>query len=210
MDVGAMMELTSALKDFSTKERDLSVHVGVSGRHVHLTKEHLEVLFGSSHILEPIKELSQPGQFAAKECVTLAGPKGVIEKVRVLGPTRKESQVEILHADGFKLGVKAPIRQSGKLEGTPGITLIGPCGTVVLDHGVIVAARHIHMHTTEAAARGLVDGQIVAVEVEGPRGGRMDNVLIRANDTSALDMHIDTEEANAFGLKNESQVRILV
>ena len=187
----------------------LTVSVGVSGRHVHLSQEDLEALFGAGYELTPIKELSQPGQFAAKETVTLVGPKGVIERVRVLGPVRPSTQVEVLRGDTFKLGVPACVRMSGKLEGTPGVTLAGPHGTVALSQGVIVAARHIHMTCDEAAKRGLHDGQVVSIAFGGERGGRLDNVVVRANNTSALDCHIDTEEANAFGIKNGSVVEII-
>lgn len=187
----------------------LTVPVGVSGRHIHLSQADLDALFGAGHELTCAKELSQPGQFAAKETVTLAGPKGVIERVRVLGPVRPETQVEILSGDTFKLGVKAPVRLSGDLAGTPGATVIGPAGSVALTHGVMVAARHIHMSCSEAAERGLHDGQTVSVVVAGERGGRLDNVIVRANDASALDFHIDTEEANALGLKNGSVVEIV-
>ena len=187
----------------------LTASVGVSGRHVHLSQEDLEALFGSGYELTPIKELSQPGQFAAKETVTLVGPKGVIERVRVLGPVRPSTQVEVLRGDTFKLGVPACVRMSGKLEGTPGVTLAGPHGTVCLPQGVIVAARHIHMTCDEAAKRGLHDGQVVSIAFGGERGGRLDNVVVRANNTSTLDCHIDTEEANAFGIKNGSVVEII-
>ena len=137
------------------------------------------------------------------------GPKGVIERVRVLGPVRPSTQVEVLRGDTFKLGVPACVRMSGKLEGTPGITLAGPHGTVALPQGVIVAARHIHMTCDEATKRGLHDGQVVSIAFGGERGGRLDNVVVRANNTSALDCHIDTEEANAFGIKNGSVVEII-
>lgn len=187
----------------------LTVSVGVSGRHVHLSQEDLEALFGAGYELTPIKELSQPGQFAAKETVTLVGPKGVIERVRVLGPVRPSTQVEVLRGDTFKLGVPACVRMSGKLERTPGVTLAGPHGTVALSQGTIVAARHIHMTCDEAAQRGLHDGQVVSIAFGGERGGRLDNVVVRANNTSALDCHIDTEEANAFGIKNGSVVEII-
>lgn len=187
----------------------LTVSVGVSGRHVHLSQEDLEALFGAGYELTPIKELSQPGQFAAKETVTLVGPKGVIERVRVLGPVRPSTQVEVLRGDTFKLGIPACVRMSGKLEGTPGVTLAGPHGTVALSRGTIVAARHIHMTCDEAAQRGLHDGQVVSIAFGGERGGRLDNVVVRANNTSALDCHIDTEEANAFGIKSGSVVEII-
>lgn len=191
------------------KEVSNKVTVGVSGRHIHLSQADLDALFGAGYELTPIKDLSQPGQFAAKETVTLVGPKGVIERVRVLGPVRQQTQVEVLAGDTFKLGVPACVRMSGKLAGTPGITLSGPHGTVAIPEGVIVAARHIHMTCAEAAERGLHDGEIVSIAVGGERGGRLDNVIVRANDSSALDCHIDTEEANALQLKNGSEVEII-
>lgn len=207
LDTGIWSE--QQVEDLLGHAAPLTVSVGVSGRHVHLSQEDLEALFGAGYELTPIKELSQPGQFAAKETVTLVGPKGVIERVRVLGPVRPSTQVEVLRGDTFKLGVPACVRMSGKLEGTPGITLAGPHGTVVLPQGVIVAARHIHMACDEAAKRGLHDGQVVSIAFGGERGGRLDNVVVRANNTSALDCHIDTEEANAFGIKNGSVVEII-
>ena len=197
------------IEDLLGHTAPLTVSVGVSGRHVHLSQEDLEALFGVGYELTPIKELSQPGQFAAKETVTLVGPKGVIERVRVLGPVRPSTQVEVLRGDTFKLGVPACVRMSGKLEGTPGATLAGPHGTVALSQGVIVAARHIHMTRDEAAQRGLHDGQVVSIAFGGERGGRLNNVVVRANNTSTLDCHIDTEEANAFGIKNGSVVEII-
>ena len=122
------------------------IPVGVSNRHVHLSQSDLDRLFGPGHTLEKMKDLSQPGQYACKETVTVCGPKGVIEKVRILGPVRSQTQVEILAADCFKLGVKAPIRLSGDLDGTPGVTLVGPKGSVQTEKGVMIAQRHIHMH----------------------------------------------------------------
>lgn len=185
------------------------VPVGVSGRHIHLSQEHLEQLFGTGYQLTPIKDLSQPGQFASKECVTLAGPKGVIQKVRVLGPVRPKTQVEVLAGDTFKLGIPQEIRLSGHLEGTPGVTVIGPKGTVVLDEGVIVAARHIHMNPAQAAERGFHDGQVVSLKVGGERGGMLDNVIIRVTESGNLDCHIDTEEANALHIKCGSTVEVV-
>lgn len=185
------------------------VPVGVSGRHIHLSQGDLERLFGTGHQLTPVKDLSQPGQFAAKECVTLAGPKGVIQKVRVLGPVRPQTQVEILAGDTFKLGVPQAIRLSGHLEGTPGVTVVGPEGSVVLDEGVIVAARHIHMNPAQAAERGFHDGQVVSLKIDGERGGLLDNVIVRVTEGGNLDCHIDTEEANAFHVKCGSTVRVV-
>lgn len=185
------------------------VPVGVSGRHIHLSQRDLEALFGKGYELTKLKDLSQPGQFAAKECVTLAGPKGVIQKVRVLGPVRSQTQVEVLAGDTFKLGVPQEIRLSGHLEGTPGITVIGPKGTVVLPEGVMVAARHIHMSPSQAAERGFHDGQVVSLKICGERGGMLDNVIVRVTETGNLDCHIDTEEANAFHLKTGSKVQVV-
>lgn len=185
------------------------IPVGVSNRHLHLSQADLETLFGAGYELTNIKDLGQPGQFACKETLTVVGPKGAIEKVRVLGPVRKQTQVEILSADGFKLGVKAPVRQSGDLAGSPGVTLVGPKGSVVLKEGTIVALRHIHMSLADAARFGVKDGDIVSMEFGGERGGIMNNVLIRANDSSALECHVDTEEANAFGISSKSQFKLI-
>ena len=184
------------------------IPVGVSNRHLHLSQNDLEALFGPGYQLTPIKDLSQPGQFACKETVTIAGPKGAIEKVRVLGPVRSKTQVEILTGDGFKLGVSAPARLSGDLAGTPGITIIGPKGSVQTSEGLIVAQRHIHMTPQDAAAYGVHDGQVVDIQLDGPRGGIYSNVAIRANDASALECHLDTEEANAMNLNSLSKVNI--
>lgn len=215
MTQDSLQSLTDFLATFVASSSHQSAHtsltctVGVSGRHVHLTQDDVDAMFGAGYQLTPIKELSQPGQFASKETVMLVGPKGVIERVRVLGPVRAHTQVEILAGDSFKLGVPVCVRMSGKLEGTPGITLAGPKGTRCISQGVIVAARHIHMHTSEAEAMGLHDGQIVSISFGGERGGVLHNVVIRANDASALDCHIDTEEANALQIRNGSVVEIL-
>jgi propanediol utilization protein len=187
----------------------LEVPVGVSNRHVHLSEEHVEVLFGKGKNLTPMKELSQPGQYACEECVTLVGAKGVMEKVRVLGPVRKQTQVEILASDCFKLGVKAPVRESGKLQGTPGIALVGPAGCLQLAEGVIVAQRHIHMTKEDAAKFNVTDGEIISVKFEGIRGGSLDNVLIRVTDTSKLDFHIDIDEANCLLIRDKDKVSIV-
>jgi propanediol utilization protein len=185
------------------------IPVGVSNRHIHLSQADLDALFGAGYQLTPIKDLSQPGQFACKETVTICGPKGAIEKIRVLGPVRSKSQIEILAGDGFKLGVKAPARLSGDLTGTPGITIVGPKGSVQTAEGLIVAQRHIHMTPQDAAAYGVSDGQIVSIKVEGPRGGTYDNVAIRATNTSALECHLDTEEANGMDINSSTKVKIV-
>ena len=186
------------------------VPVGISNRHVHLTQEHLEELFGPGHRLTKLKDLSQPGQFASEETVTLVGPKGSLEGVRILGPVRDASQVELSATDTFKLGVRPPVRESGDLDGTPGIEIVGPAGKVHLEQGVIIAARHIHMSPREAAAFGLRDGDRIEVEVPGERGGVFENVLIRVSPHYALDLHLDTDEGNAFGLKNGQTLDVTV
>lgn len=206
----ALESVKSEDSDVYTEDaRNGLVPVGISNRHVHLTEEAVDILFGKDHNLERIKNLSQPGQFACKECVTLCGPRGVIEKVRVLGPTRNQIQVEILSGDMFKLGVKAPLRQSGDLTGSGGIIIVGPKGTVQIEEGVIVAQRHIHMNPREAKAYGVYEGQIVRLAVEGPRAGIMDNVVVRADDTGALECHIDTEEANAYCINSKTKLKIV-
>lgn len=186
------------------------VPIEISNRHVHLSQDHVEALFGPGHTLTPMKALSQPGQYACEETVTLVGPKGTLEKVRVLGPARKQSQVELARTDTFKIGVKAPARDSGDLEGTPGIQLVGPHGMVELDCGVIVADRHIHMTPSDAARLGIKDGVRVRVEVSGPRGGIFNNVLVRVSANSHLNMHIDTDEGNAFDVQNGQMVTLLL
>lgn len=186
------------------------VPVGLSNRHLHVTKEHLEKLFGPGHELTEIKALSQPGQYACEEKVDIVGPKGTLNGVRILGPVRKETQVEVLAADAYKLGLKVPVRDSGDLEGTPGVKIVGPKGEVDLDYGVIIAARHIHMHPDDAKVFGVEDFQRVKVRVEGMRGLVFENVLIRVSPNFALDMHLDTEEGNAAGVGNGDMVEVIV
>ena len=184
------------------------VPIGISNRHIHLSQEHIEQLFGKGHTLTKTKDLSQPGQFACEETVTLIGPKGSMPGVRVLGPARNASQIELAATDTFKLGVKPPVRDSGKLEGSPGIEVEGPVGKVHLDQGVIIAARHIHMTPEQAAEHSLKDGDHVQVRISGVRGGILEHVLIRVSANYALDMHIDTDEGNAFGLTTGMQAEV--
>lgn len=188
---------------------DRKVKVGVSNRHIHLDRETMDVLFGKNSELHPKKELGQPGQYASEETVTLKGPRGELKRVRVLGPLRKQTQVEISVTDGFVVGVKPPVRESGDLKGTPGIEVIGPKGSVKLEEGVIVALRHIHMHTDDAKRFGVENGQIVRVKVDGDRGGVLDNVVIRVSPKYALEMHIDVDEANGLGLATGDFVELL-
>lgn len=185
------------------------VPIGISNRHVHLSQAHLEALFGKGYQLNYLKDLTQPGQFAAQETVTLKGPKGAIEKVRILGPVRKETQIEVSVTDCFTLGVKPMVRDSGQLDGTEGITIIGPIGEIATDKGVIVAGRHIHFHTDQAKKYGVKDGQKVKVCVPGLRPIIFDDVLVRAGDKYELEFHLDTDEANAALLGNQTQGTLL-
>lgn len=187
-----------------------SVPIGVSNRHIHLDRKDMDILFGQDSELTFKKELGQPGQYACEETVTLHGPKGELSRVRVLGPLRSESQVEISVTDGFALGVRPPIRESGKLSGTPGVTIVGPKGTVEKDTGTIAALRHIHLTPGDAQRMGVKDKQMVKVEIRGLRGGIFHNVLIRVSDQFAPEMHIDVDEANAFGVKNGDRAYIIV
>lgn len=177
------------------------IPIEISAHHVHLAQEDVEKLFGPGHQLTPEHELSQPGQFACAEKVHLVGPKGKIMNVRVLGPTRKETQVEIAMTEQFKLGIQPPIRESGDLANTPGITLEGPAGTSVIPRGVICAQRHIHMSPEDAMRRGLRDKYVVRVRVEGDRELIFGDVVVRVNPNFRLAMHIDTDEGNAASIR---------
>jgi propanediol utilization protein len=183
--------------------------VGISNRHVHLSADDLQTLFGIGYALTSMKQLSQPGQFACKETVTLCGPKGAIEKVRILGPTRSRTQIELLAGDCHKLGIPQCVRLSADLEGSPGLTIVGPAGAVNKKEGAIVAKRHIHMTPSDALEYGVSDGQCAGIEVVGERGGVFREVIIRVTDSSALDLHLDTEEANAMGIHSLSIITLI-
>jgi len=185
-----------------------AVPVGVSARHVHLSPEHVEVLFGRGHRLRLRNWISQVGQFAAEETVTLVGPKGILERVRVLGPARGATQVEISLTDARCLGLAPPVRLSGELAGSPGVLLKGPCGEVELEEGVIVAARHIHMHPEDANRLG-IHSDVVRVKAGGERSVIFENVVVRIHPMFRLEMHIDTDEANAAGIKSGDWATIL-
>lgn len=185
------------------------IPVGVSNRHIHLKREDLDQLFGEGYQLTTAKELSQPGEFAATETVIVIGPKGQFPAVRILGPLRKFTQLEISRSDSYSLGVKAPLKASGNIKGTPGIKLIGPKGELEIEEGVIVAERHIHMTPEDSAKFDVKDGEYVSVKCEGERSLIFNQVLIRVKDSFALDMHIDTDEANAAGLRTGDHVEIV-
>lgn len=187
-----------------------SVKVGVSARHVHLSRRDMDILFGAGSELTPLKEL-MGGQFAAKETVTIIGLKlRPIENVRVLGPLRKQTQVEVSATDCIRLGIKAPVRLSGDLAGSAPITIVGPKGSVTLDEGCIVAQRHIHMSPEEAAKFGLHDKQVVSVQATSARGGLLENVPVRIDPSFTTEMHIDTDEANGLGIKNGDMLPLVL
>lgn len=193
----------------SIQKPSLKVTANVSGRHVHLCKKDLEKLFGKGHTLTPIRELMQPGEFAAKETVMIIGPKGILQNVRVLGPLRGKSQVEISKTDGYTLGIHAPVRESGNHENTPGCILVGPMGVVKLEDGVICALRHIHIPDTLAKEWDLSNDQRVKVATFGDRKVIFDKVQVRVSPNYVLEMHVDTDEANASGIKNGDKVFVI-
>ena len=189
---------------------DGNVPVGISNRHIHLSREHVETLFGKGYELTKIKDLSQPGQYACKEQLTIIGPSmRAIEGVRVLGPERKSSQVEISRTDSFVLKVKPPVRESGKIEGSAPITIIGPKGIVSLKEGCIIANRHIHMSEDEGKAFGVVDGEYVDVLLNWERKSMFYDVQIRVHKDFRLEMHIDTDDANAAGVGNGFKAKLI-
>jgi putative phosphotransacetylase len=191
------------------KEMGYNVEIGISNKHLHLSAAHIDILFGKGHQLTPIKELRQPGQFASEERVDIVGPKGTIKGLRVLGPARPETQVELSMTDARGIGLKAPIRESGKLEGTPGVTLIGPEGEIELDRGAIIALRHIHLSPEQAAEAGVKDKDIVRVRTSGTRPLVFEEVLIRSGASHLREFHLDTDEGNAAGVNNDEFVEIL-
>ncbi len=198
---------TNSILGVKSMEKKM-VPVGLSNRHVHLSKEHIDILFGEGYELTNFKDLSQPGQFAANEKIKVVGPRGELN-MRVLGPARNTTQVEISVTDGFALGVNPPVRDSGALADSPGAKLVGPKGEVEIDLGIIAAARHIHMHTSDAEKFGLQDKDRVSVKVEGERGLVFNNVLVRVHPQYALEFHLDIDEGNAAGLKNGQELEIL-
>ena len=192
------------------EENNDEVPVGISNRHIHLSAEDLETLFGKGYELTPVKDLSQPGQYACRELLTIVGPSlRPIENVRVLGPVRKTSQVEISLTDSYVLKVKPPVRESGNIKGSSPITIIGPKGVVSLAEGCIIANRHIHMSPSEAKAFGISDGETVTVDVLGKRRTRWYDVQVRVHENFRLEMHVDTDDANSAGIGNGFKVKIV-
>ena len=193
-----------------TEARDGGIPVGISNRHIHLSRADLETLFGVGYELTPIKDLSQPGQYACKEQLTIIGPSmRPIENVRVLGPVRKASQVEISMTDSYVLKVKPPVRESGSIKGSAPIRIVGPKGIVELSEGCIIANRHIHMSPDEARVFGLSDGDYVDIDVNGKRKTRWYDVQVRVHKDFRLEMHVDTDDANSAGIGNGFIVTIV-
>ena len=182
--------------------------LGVSARHAHLCREHMDILFGKGSELHPKKAIGQPGQYASEEQITMVTPKDSM-KLRIIGPLRPETQIELSLTDARKVGLNAPIRNSGDIAGSAGAKLIGPCGEVEITEGIIVAARHVHLYPETAAKSGLVAGHIVDIQTEGKRSITMHNVLVRAGVKHADEVHIDTDEANACNLDSGVMVNIV-
>lgn len=199
-------EVTKRLK---WEKEESGILIEASGKHVHLSKEHVEKLFGKGYELTKKRELSQPGQYLCEEKVTLIGPKGVMQNVSVLGPTRENTQVEISKSDAVSLGVKAPVKMSGDVVGTPSIVLATKNSVVKLEEGVIVAKRHIHMAPEDALKYGVIDKQKVKVKVNGERSLIFDEVIVRVSDKFNTVVHIDYDEANACGFVKNTRGEIL-
>jgi len=187
----------------------MEISVGVSNRHVHLTQEHFVKLFGIEAVLESKNKINQPGQFASNSLLTLKTEKGQIENVRVLGPLRSYTQIEISKTDSYKLGINPPVRKSGDVKGSAPITLIGPKGSLELEEGCIIADRHIHILPKQAEIYGLSDLEEVSVLIPGERGGILSHVSLRIDNNSYYELHLDTDDANAHMLKNGDIVKIV-
>lgn len=222
-------KLTPAASDF-LKERDIRIvrttsatvnvierldsdksliPVGVSNRHVHLCSEHVAVLFGEGYRLKPMRELSQKGQYAAEETVTIIGPKGIIPGVRILGPTRGASQVEVSRTDGYRLGIAPPVRLSGDIQGTPGITLVGAVGSLILQEGLIVARNHVHLSSDDAKRLAIQEDDRLLLQTRGDRPLIFKDVIARISPRYSVDFHIDLDEANAANLHTGDLVQLI-
>lgn len=186
------------------------IPIGVSARHMHVRQEDLEALFGAGHRLGKLRDLNQPGEFAAEETVTVVGPKRRFFDVRILGPTRQRTQVELSYSDGIYLGIDLPHRLSGDVEGSAPIILVGPQGVLNLKEGAIRAKRHIHVSPQDSARLSVRDGQIVSVRTTGEMSVTFNNVVIREGEGLNLEMHVDTDEANAAGLRCGDPVELLL
>ncbi len=202
------LAVNSVKGHLETNVETKKIPVGISNRHIHLSQLDLEILFGEGYQMSKLKDLKQPGQFAANETVCIAGPKGSLNSVRVLGPVRAESQVEISKTDSFMLGVKATVRESGDLKGSADICVIGPKGSIVLKEKAIIAKRHIHMTPEDAQIFNVTNGQKVCVAISGERKGILGEIVVRVNPNYSLEFHVDTDEANGMGLSSKDTVEI--
>lgn len=199
-----------ALASESSVAKEPELVISISARHVHLTDAHVEVLFGSGHTLTPMKDLYQDGFYAARETVMVVGPRRrMLPSVRILGPTRSYSQVELAFTDGISLGIELPVRASGHLEGTQGCVLVGPQGVVELKQGVIRAERHVHMSNEHARFYGVAGGDRMSLKVTSPCSVVLEDLLVRADETSKLEVHLDTDEGNAIDLDHATCVKLL-
>ncbi len=192
------------------KRSKLAIPVGVSVKHCHLTKEHFKTLFGANAEPKRVKDIKQPGFYAAEECIDVQGPKGTLKKIRLVAPYRDHTQIELAATDAMAVGLKPPVRESGDVKGSAGCTLIGPAGKVDIKEGVIIAQRHLHFHPDEAKALGIESGEVVRVAA-GRGGGRavvFEDVVVRVGTKYSLEFHVDTDEANTAGIKTGDVVHI--
>jgi putative phosphotransacetylase len=188
----------------------LAIPVGVSNRHCHLTEEHFKILFGAAAAPKKVKDIKQPGFYAAEETIDVQGPKGILKKIRLVAPYRANTQIELAETDAIGIGLKPPVRESGDVKGSAGAVLIGPAGKVEIKEGVIIAQRHVHFSPAEAKAAGMTSGEVVRVRC-GTGGGRstvFEDVVVRVSDKYSLEFHADTDEANAAGIKTGDFVHI--
>lgn len=202
MDERLVREIVEDLK-LRAERSSMPVPVGISNRHFHVTREHFKAMFGPDAEPTLFRQLRQPGFYACHELITVEGPKGALKNVRLIGPYRPYTQVEVSLADSRSLGLEPPIRDSGKLDNSPGVRLVGPKGSVTIERGVILSKRHIHFHPKDAEKMKIKDGSEVRVRCgAGDRAAVYEGVLCRVSEKFALELHLDTEEANAAGLKN--------
>ena len=187
----------------------MKVSIGVSNRHVHITKEHLEILFGKNYELKKLKDLNQPGQFGSTDVVKIVGPSGEIDNVRIIGPVRSYTQIEVSATDAFKLGVKPPVRKSGDVIGSSPIKVVGPSGEIDLKEGCILADRHIHITPKQLELYGYKENDVVNIFVDGEKSVFFKNVVFKVDEESYFELHIDLDAANAAGLKNGDIVDII-
>jgi putative phosphotransacetylase len=191
-------------------KEEMKITVGISNRHAHLTREQIDALFGEGYELTFYRNIKQPDEFVSNEKIDVAGPKGILKGVRIMGPVREKAQIEMTFTSARKIGVEAQVRVSSQVEGTSGAKLIGPKGEYYLEDGVIAAFRHLHMTPQEAEALGLREGQMVSVEAGGDRAVIFKNVVVRIDELFSLELHLDTDEANAAALKNGDEVQLLL